>query len=117
LSARVVLQQQAGLQEFGIFECEAVPTTAAAAFTDVLMDQRKIRDRYRFMVPMPLAEMPGVIEDRAARERQSRGKVSRLKIKVSRTNVSAVPKVAFRQRASFQGAKELRIGHCFSLRR
>jgi hypothetical protein len=117
LRLRVVLQQQAGLQKLGIFECEVFPTPAVAAFTDMLLNQRKIRDRYRFVVSMRLAEMPCMVADRAAQARQSRGEASRLKIKVSRTDVGAVPEVAFRQRATFQGSKEFRIGHGFSLRR
>jgi hypothetical protein len=111
------LQQQARLQEFGILAHELIPTIAIAAFGDMLLNQRQIRDRHRFMVSIFFAEVPGVVADCAAHARQCRGELAGLKIQVRRAYMREVPKLAFRQRALLQRPEELAIGHYFSLRR
>jgi hypothetical protein len=63
------LQQQAGLQKIRIFSLELFPRTAIPAFGDMLLNQRKVRDRDGFMIPVCFPKVPGVIADRAAHSR------------------------------------------------
>ena len=57
--------EQAGLEKLGVAACEGGPTAAVAALPEMLLDERHVRHGDRFMVPIRLSQVFGVIADRA----------------------------------------------------
>src|SRR6202035_600126 len=111
------MAEQAGLEEFAVGACEGGPSAAVAALAEMLLDERNVRHRDRFMVPIRLSQVPGVVADGAANPRQRAGEVSLLEIQISGTYVSGMPEIAFRQPTALQCSNEIFVCHGFSLRR
>src|SRR5450631_4468459 len=62
----VELPKQARLEKFRIVACKRHPPVAVTAFADMLLNERNVRDRDRFVVSIRFSQVLSVVADRAA---------------------------------------------------